>query len=359
MPRWIWIAIVAYALVMMSVSVIVVRDLPWREALMARDFSNVWIAGQAILSGDAVLLYDREAFTRLSETLLGFTWGNNYSYPPHSLFLAAPFGLLSHPPAFFIWNVAGVVLFALAARPYLPPALPWWAAVLNPATLVCIVYGHYGLLIGALWLWSFRGSGIAAGLATLKPHLGLMIFIRTLADRRQFLIAVVTTLFLVTLSAAAFGIDTWRAFVSDTSAYQSGLFMTPSDGARRSMVVPFVSYGLLGQMLFAVAAIVLLSRHFSVFTAATATFLILPYGYHYDMTVACLGFAVLAASRWETLAWWEKVALLVAFFVPQFVRYGAFIAPPILLLALWLQVRHRQGDPVFGTRSAASTPSTV
>ena len=49
MPRWIWIVIVAYALVMMSVSLVVVRELPLTEALMARDFSNVWIAGQAVL----------------------------------------------------------------------------------------------------------------------------------------------------------------------------------------------------------------------------------------------------------------------------------------------------------------------
>ena len=58
-------------------------------------------------------------------------------------------------------------------------------------------------------------------------------------------------------------------------------------------VTPLLAYNFAGWAVFAIAAIILLSRNFNVFTAASATFLISPYGFHYDMTVVCVGFGVL------------------------------------------------------------------
>ncbi len=72
---------------------------------------------------------------------------------------------------------------------------------------------------------------------------------------------------------------------------------------------------------------------------ATATFLIVPYVFGYDMTVACLGFAIIIWSDWERLSFAEKTILTLAFFVPNITFVLPALAPPILLLALWIQTK--------------------
>lgn len=338
MPKRFWIILLGYALIMSLARVLVLRDLPLLDALVARDFSNVYIAGKLVWNGGLDRIYDVASYAEQSWNWIGTHWGNKYSYPPHSLLLAAPFGLLPYPLAFLIWNGGSLALFWLAARPYVPASLPAWAAIFTPAALTCLVFGHYGLLIGALWLWAFRGSGEAAALMTVKPHLGLMIFIRALLDRRMFMTAVAITIALVGLSILLFGLQLWPDYLSKAFAYQSEIVTSRRPSI--NLVSAYSAYGLWLQLGFAGAASWLLYRHFNAFTAATATFLILPYAMHYDLTVVCLGMAVLLAVGWDRMNLIERLVLILAYLVPVLVRGGGWIAPPILLAALYVQVRH-------------------
>ena len=313
--------------------------LPWPLPLVNRDFSNLWMAARLVLSGDVASIFNPDVFRQLTHQQLGTTFANNYSYPPHALFLALPFGLLPYWLGLLAWNGFSLAAFAWAARPLIPPSLPRWVAILSPAALMCLVFGHYGLLCGALWLLSFRGNGLAAAALTIKPHLGLLVAVQMLRDRRALVAAVVGTAALVGLSLAAFGTEPWRAFLHTTFGYQVGLLDGQRPGLKTSMVTPFISYGLVGQVAFGLAAAVLLLRRFDVFTAATATFLILPYGFHYDLTVVCLGFAVLLASRWDELAVFERAIGVAAFMAPALVTHGSWLVPPILLAGLFVQTR--------------------
>ena len=106
------------------------------------------------------------------------------------------------------------------------------------------------------------------------------------------------------LSAIIFGPDAWQAWLTEGAAHQVGyLAKTPFDSwYLKELTTPYLGYGLAGWIFFAAAAISLLIRHFGVFSAATASFLISPYGFHYNMTVVCLGFgnssfSALAKSR--------------------------------------------------------------
>jgi hypothetical protein len=131
------------------------------------------------------------------------------------------------------------------------------------------------------------------------------------------------------------------------------------------VVTPQQGYGVAGWAAFAIAAVLMLRRRFDVFTAATATFLIAPYGLHYDLTVACLGMGLGMIDERRP---WALAALTFGFLVPFIVILGTWFAPPLLLAALFAQVtglpRPDKIDPKSAlavaarpSRSLARTPS--
>jgi hypothetical protein len=92
-------------------------------------------------------------------------------------------------------------------------------------------------------------------------------------------------------------------------------------------------------LLFGIWSAIVLSRNFNIFTAATATFLISPYGFHYDMSAACLGFVVLIYSHWGDMPHWHKLVASLAFLSPVIVGFGTWWVPPILLLGLFVEAQ--------------------
>ena len=75
--------------------------------------------------------------------------------------------------------------------------------------------------------------------------------------------------------------------------------------------------------------------------------LILPYAFHYDMTVASLGFAVLIFTRWEECLLPEKLAACLGFLAPEFTTFGTWFVPPILLAGLYVQTKRLEGSPLL------------
>lgn len=317
-----------------------------------KDYANLWVAGRLALDGNIAAIFDVEAFRQASVPLLGERIPGNYSYPPHALFLAAPFAILPYKWSLVAWTLAGMAFFMWAARPHCRRVMPLFLVVLTPAALDNIRFGHYGFFAGGLFLLAFsnrhRIAGLAAAGLTIKPHLGLLVAVQMLLNRRALVIAVAATILLIIASLLVFGLTAWRGFLTETFAYQSGLIAPASRGKLLHMMpTPLIGYGLVGHLIFAACAILLLTRNFNVFTAATATFLILPYAFHYDMTVANLGFAILIFRHWHEMGLLEKVAACLGFLVPEFVTFGAWFAPPLLLAGLYVQTRWLEGQPVL------------
>ena len=304
-----------------------------------RDFLNYWLAPRAVWSG--INPYDVHAYQEYGLSL--FSGANprqfNFTYPPHSLFLFAPFAVLPGPIAFVAWNLASLVAFYLAARPWLPRGFPPVLALLTPAALICLQFGQTGLFSAALFLWAFRGSGLAAAVLTFKPHVGFLAAPAViLAGRRQFMLAVAATLLLALLAALAFG--HWNDFFHHLFGFQGRSL------AEQSVVVwvllgttPMIGYGVWGLVIYGIPALVILCRNFNVFTAGTATFLISPYGFHYDMAAVCLGFAVLLYSYWDRMPAWQKLFATLGYLTPVIVGFGTWWVPPILIVGLYVQTR--------------------
>ena len=295
------------AAIILGAIVPLVLIVKWEGTGSPTDFKYFWDAGAAVLHGRS----------------WHSTW---FPYPPQALFLFVPFALLPMWPAYYLFDVLGALCFFLAAKPYLPPGFPRISAVLTPAALFCLFYGQTGLFVGALWLVAFQGRWAAVAALTIKPHIG---FLSALSLSTKTLVP--TVILALVLTCAGFLI-----FGEASAFFQSLAAQFGAIGENIKWqyvgVSPAIGYGVIGWLVFGLAAAILLSFNVNAFTAATAGLLIAPYAFHYDMPAASLGF-LLALQKERSLS--KALAFTAALLVPSLVRLGAFVAPPILIWALW------------------------
>jgi hypothetical protein len=284
-----------------------------------------------------------------------------YSYPPHALFVGLPFALLPYYLALALWSILGIAFFAWAARPYLPKGFPPILAALTPAACINLWDGHYGLMLGALWLLFFRwykelpgSAGAVAAAMTIKPHLGLAIALTAMTRRKVVLTASLGTLLLVILSALAFGAQSWCGFLFNTSSVHSELLRMSGDAFYFRMIPSaYVTWGrgalgVTAQIAVIAATAALLWRHrrWDAFIASTATILVIPYSLNYDLTVLCLGAIILMWRHWDEMALPQRIAVGAAFLSPNltFLWPIAWTTPIVLLLFLNLQLRFAERE---------------
>lgn len=341
-----------------------------RNMVVGRDFANAWLGSQAVLRDQIDVLYNIEEYFRFqAETLSPKLSSHNFSYPPHTLLFLALLSPFEYIDALVVWTVASLFLFWLAARPYLATmGIPSILAPLLPASIVNVWAGHYGLLLGAglLTAWRLceshpRTAGIVFGLLTIKPHMGVLIPIILICRRQWSVItwASGTTLFLVIVSGEILGWQNWETYLTATSRYQADLLERSIEFYHLMMPTAYMSGRIIGlghysaalQAVSAAAGIlavllVALRARDTVnagLVAATATFLVLPYAFNYDMTVVSLSALMLLWSRYGVLCVVERILLSAAIALPGVVIYlnlfGLAVSPILLLGVLWIQVR--------------------
>jgi hypothetical protein len=355
------------------------------NVMWGRDFLNLWAGGRLAIEGQLGSLYDLGRYHDFLQQSFGPLALHIYSYPPTSLLLDVPFGALPYPLAYALWTIGGAALFWWTARPHLRDAgLQTWLALLTPAATINLWAGHFGFLMGALWLLAFRNfddrpkrAGIATALMAVKPHMALLIPLLLLRRMRWQTIAVaaIGVALIVAASLLAFGPALWLIYLHATSALEvSTMAMTdqffttmmPTTTValhQHPLTAPFAG---IAQAVTAVAVLILLWRASGhdvplarlCFPAATATFLVLPYAFDYDMTVATLGAMLTLHHRWDALAGWERAVLAAGFLVPQgcilLAMAGLPLTPMILLGALFVQLRAEGLSPSHPRRGRAS-----
>jgi hypothetical protein len=315
-----------------------------------RDFANFWLAARGALSN--INIYNLEALRAFGATLLGTTFSYDFPYPPHALFLFLPFAWLPLKPAFLAWDLFSAVLFFLAARPYMPKGLPAILAIISPAALINANFGQTGLVGGSLFLFAFKGIGLAAAALTFKPHLGILLIPRLLGDRKALTTAIIGTAILAVSSAMLFG--GWFDFPQHVRESQGDMLIERSAFSWLLLgTTPMIGYGVWGWVLFAAGGLYFVARCYNVFTAGTATFLISPYGFHYDMAVVCLGFGILLFTFWEEMPPWHRTAASLGFLSPVLVGLGTWLVPPILLVGLLVQTEWMDGGSLRVSRMQA------
>ena len=293
------------------------------QTVWGRDFINVWTGGKLINAGHGALLFDLPAYQDYQASLFGDIDPHNYSYPPVSYPLAQLLALFSYPLALTIWFAATGALFYHAAKPWWPRrAGPAWLALLTPAALLNIWAGHYGFLVGALFLMGWQRvddrplrAGLFFGLMLIKPHIAILVPLVLLMGRKWAVIASagVTVAVLIGATTFAYGWQAWEGYLFQTSAVQAGMidagasffgFLSTSFVTAALRLSGSWSLAVVGQLFLAAAAIAVLALAVrrGVATAqlglmtATATFLVLPYAFAYDLTAVAIAAVVTLAG---------------------------------------------------------------
>jgi hypothetical protein len=358
-----------------------------------RDFANYWMAGRLTVAGDALTLFDHGAYLSRLEAALGASHQvRSWSYPPHTLLLLWPLGLLSYKAAFAAFFAVGGALFGAAAVVFRRALAPTSdgkivaIAVLGFAllTLVAAQNGFYSgaaLLLALAWMRSRPAlAGLALACLTVKPQLGVLVPVLLLLDRNWRAIAwsALFTAALVAASALAFGLESWTAYVADTVPYQrsvmtewygSFLSMMPTVfGSLRSLDVA-VGPAALAQAVVAVAALVFVAARLRreeeplvrAFLVVCATFLVTPYAFNYDMGALAVCAAALAATPRMLARPRAAVVLAVAAsLAPTVYNLGRAHLPitPLLLAAALAAVAPlgRVSSRALGAETQSSAP---
>jgi alpha-1,2-mannosyltransferase len=328
-----------------------------RSTVVGRDFVNIWHGGGEARRHGAEAVYDLDGYRNSLHRAADVKGIYTYSYPPHMLMLSLPAGLLPYPAALALWTLGGLAFFWVAARPWLHEVgLPSWSILILPGGIVNIWAGHFGFFIGGLALFGFwhasdrpKRAAAAFALMTVKPHLGLLVPIVLAAKQKWRLCLMIAAggALLLAASLVSFGLGAWAVWLSSTLKFQFSLtaretgaefiFMMPTVVRSLSSIIsdPSVVQAVQMGIVLVVLGLLLWLLHKGAalrqagLVSQVATFLVLPYVFHYDMVIVSL-IALVAARRWPS-----------CWYMPDRLIYGAaFIAPltqvPLAKLGWWL-----------------------
>jgi Glycosyltransferase family 87 len=154
------------------------------RAIERSDYLTYHVAARIVLDGDGACLYDVECQSRVQQALIGeepsFEGGTlPYNSPPWFAALVAPFGLLSLQLGFVLFTLIGLAVLGLGTW-----RVASWDSAISATRLLAVVLvltawptvmgairGQLTLAVAGLLAISVAGSGIALGLATMKPTL--------------------------------------------------------------------------------------------------------------------------------------------------------------------------------------------
>jgi len=209
-----------------------VATIDWRGAIprdgttlaVGRDFLNFWMYGRAATSADPGRFYDAATYHRAIADLFGMEFpGQNWSYPPSVMLLAAPFAQLDYLPALALWTLLGLAVFIGTASRHVGDRRILIPVLLSPAALFCLVSGQSSFLTAAVMIAAFAWldrrpllAGILIGLLTIKPQLGILFpFMLAASGRwRVFVVAGATATLIAALAAVLFGPKVWADFIT-------------------------------------------------------------------------------------------------------------------------------------------------
>ena len=194
------------------------------------NFLCLWASGRLALTGLASASYDWQAIGQIelaasaaAPAQAALPW----FYPPTFLLATAPLALLPYVWSCAVWLLLTGIGYVAVVRAILPHRLTVVLALAAPPVFINLVETETGFavaaLIGiALLLLEARPAlaGVALGVLTFKPQLGLLFPLILRADSRwrAFSSAAATAILLAALSASLFGPDAWSAFLHATPA---------------------------------------------------------------------------------------------------------------------------------------------
>jgi hypothetical protein len=344
--------------------------------VVGRDFLNFWMYGRAAWLPNPGRFYDPQFYNEVLAALLGPGYpGQNWSYPPSVMLVAAPFGRLGYFPALFCWTLASLSLFVWVVRRTIDDRQLLVAILFSPAAVFCLMSGQSSFITAAMLLTIMSCldrrpvlAGVLIGLLSLKPQLGLLFPVMLAASGRWrvFVVAALTTLLIVAVTAAVFGPQTWIDYLMRGIPIQNLVLVDPERvgtpfyptifmnvrGANASYAVAMTVQACFSALA---ASLVFFAYRFrrnadpqllaALFFACSVC--VGPYLLSYDtLALVCLAVMLLAADKLDTTG--QIIAKLVYWLPLIQIGLGQFHIPgPALIpaaFAVYLALRLKAGD---------------
>jgi arabinofuranan 3-O-arabinosyltransferase len=219
-------ALIVSHLVYLAASYVQGSWLTGATGTVPNDFVDVWAAGQLVLQGNPAAVYDWPTHKAMEVAALGHPFDGYFGwhYPPTHLPVAALLAKISYIPAQNIFLFSTFLAYMFCLRSIIGERSGYLLAAAFPAVLANVIAGQNGFLSaalmgGTLLMLTERPilAGVLLGLLTYKPHLGLLFPIALAAGGhwRVFSTAGLVAALMALASWAAFGTDTWNAFVGN------------------------------------------------------------------------------------------------------------------------------------------------
>jgi hypothetical protein len=291
------------------------------------DFLAFWSYPRFAAAQPVRDIYDSAQLRDFQQLLYpGFRSFYPYLYPPTFLLATWWLRFCGLGMAQLLWSLAGLACFLAAGLAFCRRRAVLLALLVSPASLLTLVSGQTGYFTAALLLFGLAVlprrpvlAGIAFGLLTLKPQLGVLLPVFLLARRDWAAIAAATTtaLGLIAASCLAFPPALWGLWLQALPAGQSAYFSSTGLNLIITPAANLISLGLAPGMAWAaqmlcgvtVAAVVWLCARRAPYRHAMAVllagmFLAVPHAYAYDSLPLIAAMALCLSERtplWQIL----------------------------------------------------------
>jgi hypothetical protein len=290
-------------------------------------------------------------------------------YPPPFYLVILPLALLPYIAAYWSFMLSTLAAYILALRRIVRGNTAMFCLAAFSGLWINFIQGQNAFLTaaiaGAALLSVERRpvvAGIFIGLLAIKPHLALLFPVALIAVGawRTFFTAIVTAIAFTAISTAVLGISVLKGFLAYLSTAR--LFLESGNAPWEKMPSVFAGLRLLGvpvswsygaQSVVAVLAAIAVWhvwRHckdgqLRGAALMTATFLVSPYGYDYDLAWLAFPIAWLAMAG-QRNGWLrgDREVLVAAWVLPMLItpiakNLLAQVGPPVLCALLWITLR--------------------
>ena len=334
------------------------------------DFIQFWAASYLGLAGHAQDAYSTQLLLKATQVAIPtsktvFTW----SYPPSFYLMILPLALLPYMLAYSAFILSTLGGYILVLRRIVRGNTAMWCLAGFSGLGLNIIQGQNAFLTAALTGAALLNlerrpvlAGIFIGLLSIKPHLALLFPVALIAIGawRTFITAAITALTLTAIGTTILGVSTLKAFLANFAyvriLLEGGGFpwskMPTGFVFLRMLHMPVTGAYLIHAIVSVGAAIVVWRVWRSCqdwqlrgATLMTATFLISPYVFDYDLAWLAFPIAWLALAGLRD-GWLrgEREVLVVAWMLPILVNpiaifLGLQLGPLVLGGLLWITVR--------------------
>lgn len=356
-------------------------------AALNSDFMAFWSFPRFASSHPVRQIYAAAALQAFQKTLYpGFASFYPYLYPPTFLLPSWWLVFCSFGTAFLGWTLAGLALFSAGTLALFPRQR--WTVLLvllaSPACLLNGVTGETAYFTAGLLFLGFAAlptrpvlAGIAFGLLTLKPQLGVLLPVLLLArgDWTAILTATLTAAALIALSCVVFPPGMWLLWAHTLPAYQTQYFtgaglnlniiVTPAANLVTLGVPPAIAWIVQSLCAAIVAVLVFLTARRAPYRLAVAallagSFLAVPHAYAYDAITLPAAMALCLTARtplWQILLGCILYLAPLTLLTPAH-QYFLYAIPEMLLFGSIVLLALRKPNSVIMAHEPNHIPAT-